>query len=261
MSRAAVIVQARMSSTRLPGKVMRRIGGRTILDYVLTRCAAIAGADVVVCATVDAPDCDPIAGEAARLGAIVFRGSESDVLRRYLGAAEAVGADIVLRVTSDCPLIDPAVCGAVLRLRSERGVDYACNNMPPSWPHGLDCEAFTLAALRRADAEARVPLDREHPTRIMRAGEGWSRVSLLGPGGQWGTMRLTLDTPQDLALFEALIPRLADPDRASLAEIGSVLGADPNLAAIVAGHELHHGVRRQAPTVPYTALLPSLSIR
>jgi spore coat polysaccharide biosynthesis protein SpsF (cytidylyltransferase family) len=217
----------------------------------------VAAADVVVCATVDHPDCDPIAAEAARLGVHVFRGDEMDVVQRYLGAAGSVGADSVMRVTSDCPLIDPAVCDAVLRLFAERGVDYACNNMPPSWPHGLDCEAFSVAALRRADECMTDPVDREYPTRKMRSDPDWTRVSLLGPGGDWERMRLTLDTPADFAFFQAFIPRLPDADRASTAEVATVLRRDPSLAAMLEGVELHHGLRREAPTVPYTELLPA----
>ncbi len=255
---SAMIVQARMGSTRLAGKVMRRIAGRTILDYVLTRCAAIPGIDTVVCATVDGPDCDPIAEEATRLGVKVFRGSEDDVLARYLGAAEALGADIIMRVTGDCPLVDPAVCGAVLKLHAQKHTDYACNNMPPSWPHGLDCEVFTIAALRRADSEAREPIERENPTRIMRTTAGWSRVSLLGPGGDWENLRLTLDTDADWAFFNGLIPRLTDPDRTSMAEIAAVLRANPQLTELLEGQQLHHGVRREAPTVSYQDFLPAL---
>ena len=258
MKRTAIIVQARMNSTRLPSKVMRRIGGRTVLDYVLTRCAAVPGVDVVVCATVDHPDCDPIVAEASRLGATVFRGSEDDVLSRYRGAAESVGADVIMRVTSDCPLIDPKVCRAVLRLRVEKDVDYACNNMPPSWPHGLDCEAFTLAALRQVEGDVREPIEREMLTRLMRTRPNYSRVSLLGPDGEWANMRLTLDTPADWAFFEALIPKLHDPDRASLGEIAAVLRANPSIAALIVGQELHHGIRREAPTVSYREYLAAL---
>ena len=103
MSTTAVIVQARMGSTRLPGKVMLDLAGKSVLAHVLERCAAIPGADLVCCATVAGPDGDPVAAEAARCGAEVFRGSEDDVLDRYHRAAKQHHAEIVLRVTSDCP--------------------------------------------------------------------------------------------------------------------------------------------------------------
>ena len=123
MNRTAVIVQARMASTRLPGKVLLPLAGTTVLDHVLTRCAAIGNSDILVCAVPDTPDSDPVAEEAmrigARTGALVFRGSESDVLDRYYRAARFADADIVLRVTSDCPLIDPAVCARVIDLLTD----------------------------------------------------------------------------------------------------------------------------------------------
>jgi spore coat polysaccharide biosynthesis protein SpsF (cytidylyltransferase family) len=103
----AIIVQARYGSTRLPGKIMRPLGGATVLRRVLDRCARIPGADVVVCAIPDTDENEPVAAEAARAGAVVVRGDERDVLARYAKAASAVGADMVMRVTSDCPFIDP----------------------------------------------------------------------------------------------------------------------------------------------------------
>ncbi|NNG04292.1 MAG: NTP transferase domain-containing protein, partial [Inquilinus sp.] len=115
----AVIVQARRASTRLPDKVLKRLAGETVLSHVLRRCAAVPGADAVCCAIPDDPACDALAGEAGRAGATVFRGSEQDVLARTAGAAEALGAGTVLRVTSDCPLIDPEICGQVLALHRE----------------------------------------------------------------------------------------------------------------------------------------------
>ena len=133
-AREVVIIQARMGSTRLPGKVLMDLAGRTVLNHVLRRCSAIPGIAAVVCATTVKPEDDPVAAEASRLGIAVYRGDETDVLGRYLEAARSVDAEVVLRVTADCPLIDPAVCRAVLDLREREHADYAANNMPPSWP-------------------------------------------------------------------------------------------------------------------------------
>src|SRR5205823_6192631 len=108
-----VIVQARMRSSRLPGKVMQELAGRTALHHVLERCREISGADIVVCAVPDEPASAPLAAVAAQCGAKVFCGSESDVLDRYFAAARECRADIVMRITSDCPLIDPQICGQV----------------------------------------------------------------------------------------------------------------------------------------------------
>lgn len=221
-----------MGSTRLPGKVMRRLGDTTVLGQVLRRCAAIPGIDIVVCATGRSDADDPICDEAEAHGAVVHRGSPDDVLDRYHGAARQVGADIVLRVTSDCPLIDPAVCGAVLALRLQSDADYAANNMPPSFPHGLDCEAFTAAALAEAAAVARAPHDREHVTPWLRRAVGISRVNLAGPGGDLVHRRWTLDYPEDFEFFAAVFGAMPDAARAEWRRVAAFLDARPDIAGI-----------------------------
>lgn len=229
----AVIVQARMGSTRLPGKVLLDLAGRTVLWHVLTRCRAVPGADIVCCAVPDAPESAPIEAEALACGAVVARGPEHDVLSRYRDAARAVGAGVVMRVTSDCPLIDPEVCGRVLALRAAQSADYACNNMPRGWPHGLDCEAFTAAALDGAAAEAVDAYDREHVTPWLRRAPGLRRANLAGPGGAFADRRWTLDHPEDLAFFRALFALLPSPPAiATTAQVSDLLGRHPEIAAL-----------------------------
>jgi spore coat polysaccharide biosynthesis protein SpsF len=208
MSKTACIVQARVGSSRLPGKVLETLGDAPVLEHVLRRCEAIEGVDEVVCATVDGDHGDAVAALADRLDVPVYRGPECDVLARYHGAAHAVGAEVVLRVTSDCPLIDPEICAAVLKLRSEAGADYAANNMPPSGPHGLDCEAFTIEALDEAAATATAAEDHEHVTPWIRRNRSYHRVNLPGPGGEVVAQRWTLDYPEDLAFLRAVYERL-----------------------------------------------------
>jgi len=240
MTVTAVIVQARMGSSRLPGKVMMPLAGQTVLAHVMARCRAIEGADVVVCATTVGAEDDVIAAEAARCGAEVFRGSPSDVLDRYHGAAEQVGAGTVMRVTSDCPLIDPQICADVLKLRLERGVTYAANNMPPGWPHGLDCEAFDAAALAEAARTAREPYEREHVTPWLRTHASISRVNLEGPGGDLAALRWTLDYPEDMRFFEALFAHLPPaPPHAGMDRVLEVLKRHPEISAINAGRRDH----------------------
>jgi len=229
----ACIVQARMGSTRLPGKIMRRLAGETVLAHVLRRCRAIPGVDCVVCATVAQTSEDIVAREAERVGTIVFRGTERDVLGRYRDAARAVGADRVLRVTSDCPLIDPQICGEVLALCGETGAEFATNNMPPCWPHGLDCEAFTMDLLARAAAAARSPDHREHVSGWMRETPGIRRVNLAGPGGRLVEHRWTLDYAEDFEFFAALFPLLPPPPAIpTTAEVLAVLAAHRDFASI-----------------------------
>jgi len=228
----AVIVQARFGSTRLPGKILQPLGARTPLASVLSRCARIPGVDLVVCAVPDDRASDPVAEAAKFYGAVVFRGSETDVLDRYVQAARVVGASTVLRVTSDCPVIDPALCGEVLSLVTS-GADYACNNMPPLWPHGLDCEAFAFTHLARAAVDATQPYDREHVTPFLRRNPELCRINLDGPGGALARHRWTLDHAEDLAFFQALW-RVLGPhaERATTSEVLAVLDRHPEIVAL-----------------------------
>lgn len=210
---------------------------KTVLEEVLRRCHAIPGADIVVCAIPDGPEDDPLVPVVERAGAVVTRGPVQDVLARYLAAAEAVTADIVMRVTSDCPLIDPQLCGKVLTMRAAENADYACNNMPPSFPHGLDCEAFATKALRRAATEAKKPEEREHVTPWLRTASDLRRANVVGPGGDATRHRWTLDYAEDYTflsrLFALLPPAPAIP---SWRDVVDLLAARPELAAINTMH-------------------------
>jgi spore coat polysaccharide biosynthesis protein SpsF (cytidylyltransferase family) len=232
----AVIIQARFGSTRLPGKVLLPLGGRPVLASVLERAARIPGIDIVVCAVPEGVPNDPVAAAASACGAVVFRGDERDVLSRYEGAARAVGATVVMRVTSDCPLIDPMIAGEVLALIQGGSADYACNNMPPLWPHGLDCEAFHARHLHRAAAEAHLPYDREHVTPWLRRNPGLRRVNLSGPGGGLERYRWTLDHREDYAFFRALWRAMGD-DAASVStdEILALLMRRPEVSDLNRG--------------------------
>ncbi|MDI1344762.1 MAG: glycosyltransferase family protein [Pseudolabrys sp.] len=228
----AVIVQARMGSSRLPGKVMEEIEGRPVLAHVLDRCRAIKGCDKVVCAVPDAEDNKPLHAVARGCGADVFCGSEQDVLGRYLGAAKTAGADVIMRVTSDCPLIDPETCGAVLALRESEHADYAANNMPRSFPHGLDCEAFTAAALAEADASTHDPYDREHVTPWLRRAPHLRRANLSLGNPSLEEHRWTLDYPEDLEFVRAVFAALPQGSAGAMADVLKVIAAHPEIADI-----------------------------
>ena len=233
MAPSAVIVQARMSSTRLPGKVLEELSGRSVLSHVLSRCGAIEGIDVVCCAITRGGADDAVAAEAERCGVQVFRGSKDDVLDRYHQAAETLGAGVVMRVTSDCPLIDPAVCAGVLGLRSAEGLDYVSNIQERQWPRGLDCEVFTMETLNRAAEEARSPFEREHVTPWMRQHPSIRRGNYSGPGGSVAEQRWTLDYPEDLEFFRALAEKLPPPPaQPGWREIADVLADHPELVEI-----------------------------
>lgn len=228
----AVIVQARFGSTRLPGKVLKSLAGHSVLEHVLHRCQAITGVDTVCCAIPNTSESDEVALCAQRCGVQVFRGSEHDVLDRYYQAARWLNADVVMRVTSDCPLIDPSVCNAVLQLRTEHDTDYACNNMPRTFPHGLDCEAFTFVALEQAAKEATDPFSREHVTPWLRTHHMVSRCNLIREG-LGASPRLTIDYPEDFEFFTALFAKLpAWPAIPSTTEILEILAQHPEITML-----------------------------
>ncbi|MDQ7246247.1 UDP-2,4-diacetamido-2,4,6-trideoxy-beta-L-altropyranose hydrolase [Dongia sedimenti] len=237
MTKTVAIIQARFGSTRLPGKVLKPLGSISggqgiVLDHAIRRCRAIPSVDAVVIATTDREEDGAIVAAAERAGAQVHRGSAEDVLSRYAGAARRADADVVLRVTSDCPLIDPGICDRVIRLRAEAGVDYAANNMPRLYPHGLDCEVFTREGLERADKVATAPYDREHVTPWLRRAADVTRASLIGPGWPAVQQRWTLDFPEDYDFFAALFPLLPQGRIAGMDEVLGVLAEHPEIVAI-----------------------------
>ena len=229
-----------MGSTRLPGKVLLPLAGHSVLWHTLTRCAAVTEANLVCCAIPTGVECDPVAEEAARSGATVSRGPQNDVLSRYLAAANEADADVILRVTSDCPVIDPEICADVLRARKQASADYACNNMPRRWPHGLDCEAFTRDALARAASAATAPDEREHVTPWLRNDPSVSRIHVPGPDAALARHRWTLDFPEDYRFFEALFALLPPPAHmARVNDILSVVEAHPEIRAFNAHRHLN----------------------
>lgn len=202
---AACIIQARMGSSRLPAKVLLPLPtGRTVIEEVIFRCNRILGIDVVVAALPDTPENDILATYCQR--ARIYRGPELDVLGRYAGAAGVVGADTVMRITADCPMIDPQVCERVLNLHHAHEADYTSNVWPSrNWPPGYDCEVFSAHALATADIEAGVN-EREHVTTYIRT---WAqkrrRVSMIKSMGLTNWTPLTLDTLDDyVRIWKAL---------------------------------------------------------
>jgi len=233
MGRIAVIVQARYASTRLPGKVLLDLQGRTVLSRVLERCQAIEAAHAICCAVSDTPDSDSVATEAERCGVMVFRGSESDVLARYYLAARQMEAEVVLRVTSDCPLLDPEVCSDVLRLRERTGAGYVANNFKPTWPHGLDCEAFTFTWLERAYQEAQDPFEREHVCPFIRNHPETKTANFASPNPDLRRHRWTLDTPKDWDFMQAVFARLPEgPENWGWAAPLALVEAAPEIWAL-----------------------------
>lgn len=166
--RTVAIIQARMGSTRLPGKVLAELDGHTLLWHVIARSRAAGLVDEVVVATTDDPVDDVLAREAVEYGVPVFRGSPEDVLDRYVQCAREFAAEIVVRITADDPLKDPKLIDDVVRAVARDGaIDYASNFVRPTFPVGLDVEAVRMRALEEAWRDADEPQDREHVTRFI----------------------------------------------------------------------------------------------
>ncbi len=197
MTNAVAIVQARMGSTRFPSKVMQPILGAPMIEILLGRLALAKRISRIVLATGADNKNNSLADHVQKLGYGVFRGSENDVLDRYYGAALAADADIAVRITGDCPLIDPGVVDSVIEALISSGADYASNISPPTFPDGLDTEAFTFAALKTAWEKAQKPFEREHVTPYIREPGRFKTVN-VSSGEDFSAERWTVDEPVDL---------------------------------------------------------------
>lgn len=225
------IIQARMGSTRLPGKTLAELAGRSMLAQVIERVGLAETLDRLVVATSTLPADDPIERECDRLGAACFRGSEDDVLDRFAAAAALHRADAVVRVTADCPLIDPEVIDYVVGEFEKGDWDYASNTLRRTYPRGLDTEIFTAAAMETARREASEPYQRVHVTPFFYEQPHRFRLLALTCEGDYSGYRWTVDTPEDLALVRAICARLGGRRTSSWRDALRVVSESPELAA------------------------------
>ena len=209
--KTALIVQARMASTRLPGKIMKEVLGKTLLEYQLERLLRVKQADQVIIATTDHGEEQPIVDLCQRMGVPYFRGSEEDVLARYYGAATQYHADVVVRITSDCPLIDPAVVDEVIGfyLAHKEDYDYVSNTFPElTYPRGMDTEIMSYKVLKEAYEQAKDQAEREHVTIFIKRRPERYRIKNLPYDEDYSHYRWTVDTPEDFALIKKMITAL-----------------------------------------------------
>jgi glutamate-1-semialdehyde 2,1-aminomutase len=195
--KTVAIIQARMGSTRLPGKVMREVGGKPLIELLLARLARAGEIDSFVVATSEDPRNFPLVEHSRGLGFEVYQGSENDVLDRFVKAGRKAEADVVVRITGDCPLVDPELVDEAVRRFREAGVDYLSNTAPPTYPDGLDVEVCSFAALERAAAEADGAYDREHVTPYLRE-SGRFTTATMQNDENLSDLRWTVDEPADL---------------------------------------------------------------
>jgi glutamate-1-semialdehyde 2,1-aminomutase len=238
------ILQARMGSTRLPGKSMKGIGGKPMLWHVLRQLKGSKLVDTIVVATTVNPADDEIEKLADASGVKCFRGSEEDVLERYTGAVEKFGGDIVVRVTADCPLLDAGAVDQVIADFLKGRADYVSNVHPPTFPDGLDVEVFSRDALMRAGHEAKLKSEREHVTPYIWKNAKLFRQRNVINGKDLSALRWTVDTPEDLEFVKAVYRALgkkAIEHSFGMRDVLDVLAKNPGIAEINKKFERNEG--------------------
>jgi spore coat polysaccharide biosynthesis protein SpsF len=200
-------IEARMTSSRLPGKVLLQAAGKPMLEHLVNRLRAVPSLDgIVLATTVNATD-DVLEEFSRRVGIGCFRGSEDDVMTRVIGAAESAGADVIVGITGDCPIIDPQIVEQTIRMYKLNQADYVSNALVRSYPDGMDTQVFRLTTLQRSAAMTDDLFDHEHVTaHIRNHPEIFSQVHLVAPPEiHWPSLGLTLDEPKDYELLKKII--------------------------------------------------------
>lgn len=210
----AAIVQARMGSSRLPGKVLLPLQGKPMLIQQLERVQRVKGLDQVIVATTTEPGDQVIVDVCREYGIACYRGSSSDVLDRYYQIAKEVGANEIIRVTADCPLLDPQVVDQLVEYFHDGEFDYAANNLRPTLPDGLDAEVFRFEVLEEAWKEAKLPSEREHVTPFIRKNSNRYHIGSLTADQDFSFLRWTVDEPEDYdavrKIYDYLFPKHHD---------------------------------------------------
>ncbi len=235
MAEVTVLVQARFGSSRLPGKVLLPLAGTPALTHAVRRCRAATGVAGVVVATTTAAEDDAVEACAQASGAGVFRGDADDVLGRLAAAAQAFPANHYVRITADCPLIDPRIIGDVVAAHVAGGHDFSYNDVPADYPRGYDVEVLTADLLARLAARCDDVASREHVTPHVYARREDFDVFKLPParaGADLSAYRLVLDEPADYELLRRIYDRLGKKDLFGLDDVLALLEAEPALAAV-----------------------------
>jgi len=248
--RVVAIIQARMASARLPGKVLADLGGQPVLAWVAHRAQRAKGIEQVVVATSVAAEDDVIAAFCKEQGFAFIRGSLHDVLDRYIQAAREYNADVIVRLTGDCPLIDPHMLSENLQtfLNAKPHLDFAANRLPGerTIPIGLDAEFCTMAALETAWREAQLPHQREHVMPFFYENSERFRILHIKHEQPLGHLRWTVDTPEDLELLRLIVSHF-EGDGFSWQEVLALYEKEPQLALVNANvqHKSQYDVEKR----------------
>lgn len=232
-----------MSSTRLPRKALAEVAGRPVLWHVVQRMQFAHGVDRVVIATSDGPDCDPIRELARESGFACFSGSELDLIDRLYRTALTYDGEALIRITADCPLVDPSVVDQLVATyrAAPAAADLVTNVVPRTFPHGLDVELFPTRVLKRLHAEIEDPHWREwFPTYVTNRPEQFRIVNVANESNLSG-LRWTLDHPEDLAFVRAVYQGVYQPDKPfRMSDVLDLLDSDPGIQRLNEMHTVHH---------------------
>ena len=238
-SRTIAIIQGRKSSSRLPGKILLDIAGKPMLQHMVERTRLAKTVDQVVVATSTDPSDDPVEEFCREFGVPFYRGSQADVLDRFYQAAHLFQAGTVVRLTADCPLLDPVLVDETVSLFRSSGADFTANRLPPpfhrTYPIGLDTEVCSFAALEGAWKEATAKHDREHVMPYLYEVAGRFLVTRVESDQDYGWMRWTVDTPEDLELIRQVAARLKDRPAFTWRDVVAIFEREPELAQINSG--------------------------
>jgi spore coat polysaccharide biosynthesis protein SpsF len=202
--KTSIIVQARMTSTRLPGKVLLDLAGKPMLERLMERLRRVHQSHSIVVATTTNTQDEPIVALCKSMDVNYYRGSEHDVLSRYFETASLQNCDAIVRITSDCPLIDPTLIDEAIHTYTHGDIDYVSNMLPPTWPYGMAIEVFSFDSLRDAYAQAQEPSEREHVTPFIYRRPTQYRLHNIVHQPDLSQHRWTVDTPEDYALVSQL---------------------------------------------------------
>jgi spore coat polysaccharide biosynthesis protein SpsF len=233
MNQAIAIIQARMTSTRLPGKVLKTIKGKPLLEHVIRRIRYSKNLGDTIVATVDSIDSTPVIELCNKLDVKTFAGSEYNVLERYYEASKKYDAQIILRITADCPLVDPDVIDLMIERFLASDCDYLSNTMVRTYPRGLDVEIFTFTALEKAFNEATKDYEKEHVTPYIIKHPDIFKLESFINKDDYSMFRLTVDTIEDFNLIIEIYNRLYKENEIfKLSEIIDLLQSNPELLLI-----------------------------
>lgn len=239
------IIQARMGATRLPGKVLLDLNGKTVLERVIERVLSASLIDEVMVATTGEEQDRPIIALCHKNGVACYGGSESDVLDRFYQAAVRRGPDHVVRITADCPLIDPAIIDEVIKRHLAANADYTSNTLEETFPDGEDVEVFSFSALQEAWRDASLVSEREHVTPYIRKNGGQFKLVNVANGVDLSAKRWTLDRPEDYRFISGIYQRLGQLGPLfGMASILSLLKREPGLEMLNQGIQRNEGYAR-----------------